>query len=322
MPASLPRHRQGGGPLEDLRDVHEVGTGLARLEHLRHPGDRELRAVRRRSHLLRDDRRRRRAGSRRSGPRPRSSPARRRRSSRRTAPGRVHCSCSRTRGRLVRHLARAALSTGALRRAPLRWLHAARNRRAPHRQRRRHSYGPSSPLLDATGPRAGPSVAADSTAPIRRGLSPRTDGCHGMSTRSSSTTSRYMTIPVTETTRIAAQVTSNAARWRAADHHPARGSRSGRRSTRRPPPRSGSAWSRSSARSGRTAARWGSAPCAVTAVGPAAYERISSQAEASTWVRPRSTLIMIGKKTSAAAIAIFESGLRSRTSCWRSARRR
>src|SRR5688500_12298634 len=41
----------------------------------------------------------------------------------------------------------------------------------------------------------------------------------------------------------------------------------------------------------------------------AAYERISSSADGSTWVRPRVTLIMIGKKTSSAAIIIFESGL-------------
>src|SRR6185503_16322202 len=39
--------------------------------------------------------------------------------------------------------------------------------------------------------------------------SPRTDGCHGMRNRSRRMTSRYMTIPITETTRIADQVTSN-----------------------------------------------------------------------------------------------------------------
>ena len=43
----LPGHRQGARALEDLGDVDEIGRrrGLAGLEHLRDPADRELRAI-------------------------------------------------------------------------------------------------------------------------------------------------------------------------------------------------------------------------------------------------------------------------------------
>src|SRR6266850_7979492 len=55
---------------------------------------------------------------------------------------------------------------------------------------------------------------------------------------------------------------------------------------------------------------FGTRSFAKTATSLEAYDRMSSSAEASTRVRPRTVLIMIGKKTNTATTIIFESGFR------------
>ncbi len=101
-------------------------------------------------------------------------------------------------------------------------------------------------------------------------------------------------MPVSETIRMAAQVTSKRRPLAAATTtRPSVAERPPKYSPTTAPIRLRVVATLSPVRKNGSA--FGISTWRVTAVGPAAYERISSRAEGSTWVRPRRTLIMIGK---------------------------
>ena len=178
----LPRHRQRAGPLEDLGDVHEVRAGLAGLQDLGLPGDRELRAVRLRADGLRERSCRRRTPTGRRGSRPRSSPARSPRNSPRTGPADTTAvagePASAGRRRSVRVARLGAWLGGATDAAPL---GDAASRRTPTTTKladtasARNRSHPTH-LLAPRGPPTVPGSACDA--------------CHGMTTRSIATTAR------------------------------------------------------------------------------------------------------------------------------------